>query len=282
MAETLVPTAELTRPLPHLSAWTEHFVCAEVPILAETAAVLERMRANEDDVDAHSLADAICGDPLMTFKVLAHAGTHPSERLLTQAETVTAALLLMGISPFFRTFGHQETVEAHLATRPRALDGLRAVIHRSHRAARFALAFAVHRMDADAAVIHQATLLHDLAEMLLWCHAPSLALDIADRQKAHPDLRSAHAQRAVLNVALRDLQLALMKAWNLPELFVRVGDWRHALCAPVRNVLLAIRVARHTSHGWDNPAIPDDVRDIGDLLNLQPRATLQLLQEVDG
>ena len=53
------------------------------------------------------------------------------------------------------------------------------------------------------------------------------------------------------------------------------------LCAPVRNVLLAVRLARHTAHGWDNPAVPDDLHDIGELLNLRPHATLELAREVD-
>jgi len=282
MAETAAPDATgLTQALPTLSAWTRRFLAEEIPVLSETAALLESLRANEDDVDAHLLAQAIYGDPLMTLKVLAHVGTHRSSRLLTEVETVTAALLLMGISPFFRTFGPQTTIEAHLAPQPCALAGLQAVMVRAGRAARFALAFAVHRMDDDAAVIHQAALLHDLAEMLLWCHAPRLALRIAEQQRVQPTLRSTHAQRAVLNIALPDLQLALMRAWGLPELFVRVGDWRHALCAPVRNVLLAVRLARHTAHGWDNPAVPDDLHDIGELLNLRPHATLELAREVD-
>ena len=36
----------------------------------------------------------------------------------------------------------------------------------------------------------------------------------------------------------------------------------------VRNVALAVRLARHTARGWDNAAIPDDVADIAALLNL--------------
>ena len=49
----------------------------------------------------------------------------------------------------------------------------------------------------------------------------------------------------------------------------------------MRNVLLAIQLARHTARGWDNAALPDDVRDIAALLNLSNDATLQLLHELD-
>jgi HD-like signal output (HDOD) protein len=88
------------------------------------------------------------------------------------------------------------------------------------------------------------------------------------------------AQLAILNIELADLQQALMKAWRLPELLIRISDDRHADNASVRSVTLALRLARHSAKGWDNPAIPDDVSDIADLLNLSQAATLQLLRGI--
>jgi HD-like signal output (HDOD) protein len=131
-------------------------------------------------------------------------------------------------------------------------------------------------------VIHEAALLHDFAEMLLWCHAAPLALQITQRQTLDPTLRSACVQRDVLGVELVDVQQALMRVWRLPELVVRISDDHHDQAPQVRNVLLAIRVARHSSHGWDNAAIPDDLRDIAQLLTLKPDATLRLLHELDA
>jgi len=64
-------------------------------------------------------------------------------------------------------------------------------------------------------------------------------------------------------------------------MLVRITDDRHAENSQVRNVLLAIRVARHTTHGWDNPALPDDVRDIAALLQLGLEPTRQLLRDID-
>jgi hypothetical protein len=40
-------------------------------------------------------------------------------------------------------------------------------------------------------------------------------------------------------------------------------------------------VARHSSQGWDNAALPDDVRDIAELLQLSAGATMRLLREID-
>lgn len=271
----------LQQPLRDLEQWARHFLHADIPVLAETAETLEALRTNEDAVDANLLGETIAGDPLMTLKVMAYVSTHRSERRVTDAETVTAALVLLGITPFFNAFGSQPTLEDRLAAVPEALEGLHGVLRRANRAAKFALAFAVHRMDQDAAVIHQAALLHDFAEMLLWCHAPALALEIARRQQADPTLRSSAAQRQVLQIELPDLQQALMRAWRLPDLLIRLSDDKHAHTPQVRNVLLAIRLARHSARGWDNAALPDDFADIAELLNLRHEPTVKLVRELD-
>ncbi|MFN8900260.1 MAG: histidine kinase, partial [Pseudomonadota bacterium] len=113
--------------------------------------------------------------------------------------------------------------------------------------------------------------------------APTLAREIAARQQADPRLRTAAVQREVLNVELPALQHALMLRWRMPALLVQISD----NVAPeetvqMRNVRLAIRVARHTTRGWDDPALPDDITDIGALLQLRPPHVLKLLQEIDA
>lgn len=278
--DILAALPRLQAPLPNLPAWASYFRSAPIPVLASTAAALAELAANEDAVDAHLIAEAIGADPLMTLQLLSHVGT--TSRRETDVETVIGALVLMGVGPFFRRFGELLTIEATLEDMPEALEGARAVLARAHRAARFALGFAAHRLDPDAAVIHEAALLHDFAELLLWCHAPGLALQIARRQKADPSLRSTTAQRAVLGITLAELQQVLMKAWRLPELLIQLDGERNAERTQVRNVLLAVRLARHTAQGWDNAALPDDVADIGALLLLGPAPTLKLLHEIDA
>jgi HD-like signal output (HDOD) protein len=279
---TVTPLAPRTRIPRDAGGWVSLWRNAEIPILEETAVQIEELRAREDDVDARLLAGVVSSDPLMCLKLLAHVSTHRSSSCITDTETATAALVMMGIGPFFRRFGPQPSVQDRLSGQPDALAGLLRVLTRARRAACFALGFAVHRMDHDAEVIHEAALLHDFAEMLLWCHAPAVALCIAERQASDPTLRSVTVQRELLNAELADVQQGLMRAWRLPELLVRISDDHQAHTAQVRNVLLAIRLARHTKDGWDNAAIPDDVSDIAALLNLRPEPTVKLLHELDS
>jgi len=273
----------ITRAPRDLAGWVSCFDVTQLPVLAATADEMEEWRPAEEHVDAHLLAQTLSTDPLMILKLLAHVARLRRGREGSDTETVTEALVMLGIAPFFRAFGPQQSVEQTLAGQPQALAGLQNVLRRSHRAARFAIGFAVHRMDHDATVIHEATLLHDFAELLLWLRAPALALEVARLQQANSHLRSALAQHQVLNVELADLQHALMKAWRLPALLVQISN-DHALetTSQMRNVNLAIRVARHSALGWNDPALPDDLQEIGELLQLTPAHTLRLLQDIDA
>jgi HD-like signal output (HDOD) protein len=279
-----MPTPDdfFTRPPADLAGWVARFDASRLPVLQDSADALEELRAIEDDVDAHGLAEAVGTDPLLTLKLLAHVAKLRRGREGSDPETVTAALVMLGIPPFFRAFGDLPTVETRLAPWPEALAGFRAVLRRAHRGANFAIGFAAHRLDPDAAVIHEAALLHDFAELLLWLHAPALALQIAARQAADPSLRSADVQRELLHITLADLQHALMVAWKLPELLVRITDEQRQADAQVRNVLLAMRVARHSAAGWDNPALPSDVDEVAALLHLGTEPTWRLLHDIDG
>lgn len=274
-----------------LDAWAACFEPAALPVLDATAVALEDLREIEDHVDAHLLAQTVSADPLLTIKLFAHVAalrrSRSRDRDGGEPETVLAALVLLGIPPFFAAFGPQPTVGQSLAELPEARAGFEAVLHRAARAAQFATAFAVHRMDHDAEVIREAALLHDFAELLLWLRAPALALQIAARQQADSTLRSGAVQRELLHIELAELQHRLMAHWGLPELLVHITD-DHAQPrggpdgAQLLNVRLAIRVARHSAHGWDNAALPDDVCEIAELLQMGIDPVWRLLRDIDG
>ena len=281
MTSSMPAPAEIVRPLPDLSAWIRRFREAEIPVLRETVEAIEALRENEDATDANSIGEMIGGDPLMTLKILIYASSHRGKRVETNAETIIAALVMMGIPPFFRAFAEQTAVEDRLADDEHALAGIGRVLRRAHRGARFALAFAVHRTDPNAATVHAAALLHEFAELLLWCHAPTLALAIEKIQREDVAVRSSAAQQQVLNIDLATLQEALICAWQLPRLLSETGREAQTNNGGVRTVALSARLARHTANGWDNAAVPDDITEIAELLNLSVAATLHLAKGID-
>jgi HD-like signal output (HDOD) protein len=76
----------------------------------------------------------------------------------------------------------------------------------------------------------------------------------------------------VLNIELCDLEQALLQAWRLPELLVRITNDRRAGDPQARTVLLALRIARHSGAGWDHPALAQDFRAAAELLSLSADA----------
>lgn len=266
-----------------LAGWVAQFEHVALPVLAGTVAALEELRDKEDAVDARMLAEVVANDPLMTIKLLAHVAELRRHREGSEPETVTECLVMLGIPPFFRAFAPQASAESWLEDRPEALQGFERVLRRARRGARFAMGFAVHRMDHDAPLIHEAALLHDFAELLLWLRAPTLALQIEARQSADPTLRSAAVQRELLHVEVDALEHALMLKWRLPSLLVQITD-EHALpvTAQMRTVQVAMRLARHSARGWDNAALPDDIRDAAALLTVGPDTAARLLLEIDA
>lgn len=278
----------IDRALPDLPAWLHALVDADIPVLPATALELGTLHAQEEakgNVDAHLLSREISADPLMTLKVLVHVSRYCTRLNIEPPETLTGAILMLGIEPFFKAFATPPTTDTWFAGQPQALEGLNKVVRRARRAAHFAYSFALHRQDEDAVIIHEAAMLHGFVDMMLWCHAPRLAQTLADELEQDTALRSSEAQQAILGVRIADLAPALMRAWQLPDLLIRCTDDRHARHPQVRTVMLAVRVARHTQYGWDNPhaeaALPDDVADVADLLTLSPEAAYRKIHDLD-
>lgn len=276
-------------PLSSLRAWTQALSDAEIPVLPGSVAELGQLHAIEEangSIDAHTLADSFGNDPLMTLKVLVHVSRMCTRQNIEPPETLVGAIVMQGIGPFFRAFTGTPDVLTWLRPQPEALSGLLKVITRARRASNFALRFALHRQDEDVMVVQEAALLHDFAEMLLWCHAPKLALEMARRQKADFHVRSADIQNEVLGIELVDLGQSLMQNWRLPELLRQTTDDHNAHHPKVRTVMLAVRLARHTQYGWQDPhalaALPDDIADIAQLLTLSNDAARRLIEGVDN
>lgn len=271
-------------PLPAspLDHWRHVLASRPAPVLPATRDALARWRERPDHVDANSLADLVLRDPLMTLRVLLLVTQRLGARLSRPVETVTAGLVLLGIEPFFAAFDTLETVQERLAGEPAALDGALAAVACAHRAARLAAAFAVHRLDDDAEVLHQAALLNNFPALLLWCQAPAQALAIEERLRANPQQRSAEAQRAVLGIELAALEQALLTGWQLPSVLREMAQPGLPALPGPRSVTLAVRIARHLQAGWDNPALHEDFQELGLLLQLPPYAAQALVRQVEG
>jgi len=268
----------LNQPLPDLEAWVIFFSSAEIPILRQTARRLEEARKNIDHISGRDIAAIVLQDPLLAIRVLAYIQPFRGKHLRSDITTIANAVMMLGIEPFFRNFENPVTIDAMLKDEPQALLGVLQVIRRVQRAADYAHDWAFERHDMNIEEVALAALLHDLAEILLWCFAPKLAIDIRDRHQADKALRSASAQQQVIGFPLFELQRALCVAWHLPELLNALIDDANAHLPRVQNVTLAVNLARHTTSDWSDAALPDDLSAIEKLLHIKRETLLSRLK----
>ena len=136
----------------------------------------------------------------MAVRVLAYIQSFTGKHLRSEITTIANAVMMLGIEPFFKKFEAPKTLEATLKSEPQALLGLLQVIRRVQRASHYAHSWAFERHDMNIEEVALAALLHDLAEILLWCFAPKLAIEIRNRQQADKTQRSVAVQEQVLGI----------------------------------------------------------------------------------
>ena len=267
----------IERSLKNIDDWVAFLGSNEMPILRQTVRKLEQSRQNMDTISGRDIAGIVLQDPLMAVRVLAYIQPFTGKHLRSDITTIANAVMMLGIEPFFRRFEAPNTIEAMLKNEPQALLGVLQVIRRVQRASRYAHDWAFERHDMNIEEVALAALLHDLAEILLWCFAPGLASDVRDRLQKDKTLRSQAAQQDVLGFPLVELQKALCTAWHLPELLNTLMDDSNAHLPRVQNVTLAVNLARHSTEEWSNAALPDDFSAIERLLHIDRQTLLNRL-----
>lgn len=251
-----------------LNEWVVRLSKSELPVLKHTARDLTALREDEDKLSAHAIAHAIERDPVMTVKLLRYLQSHKHRAQTSDVVQVEQALLMLGMEPFFKHVAPQPLIEDLLKTHPVALPPLLRMVHRAHRASEYAFDWAVYQHDLHFEEVRVAALLHDIAEILMWCFAPDSMLKIRDIQLNDKALRSHDVQQQVLGFTLGELQKELAVRWGLPELLITLMNGTSAHTPRVRTVTLAINLARHSANGWDDAALPDDYKALGELLHL--------------
>jgi hypothetical protein len=261
-----------------LADWLAFLGRADIPVLQFTARALARLRDDEKQFNARSIADAVTDDPLMTLKLLRYMQTHKHRNQTYELVDVKQALLMMGLDTFFREVPAMPLAETMLHAHRGALVHLLHTVRRAQRSAYYAFDWALRLHDMHAEEVQVSALLTHAAEMLMWCFNPERMLEIERMQAAAPTLRSVEAQKQVLGFSGMELQRHLTVEWRLPELLRNLTDPAHAQSTRVRTVMLAVNLARHSAHGWHDAALPDDFQAIAALLHMDANKVMALVK----
>ena len=265
------------RDIKGLKHWVAHLSQSDLPVLKQTARDLAALRTDDKKLTVSAIAGVIARDPMMSVKLLRYLQQHKRKVQITEVIQVEQALLMLGVEPFFSNIAPQPVVEEMLKAHVAALAPVLRVVHRSHRASQYAQEWAVHLRDLHYEEVRIAALLHDISEMLMWCFAPDAMLEIRAIQQQDKSLRSQHVQQQVLGFGLVELQKELALQWGLPKLLLNLMNDASNHQQRERNVTLAINLARHSANGWDDAALPDDYKDIGELLHIPAQQVMEMI-----
>ncbi len=265
-----------------LAGWVGFLSQAEIPVLKQTARDLDALRQDSNKLSARSVADVIAGDPMLTVKLLRYLQQHKRRSQTSELIQVEQVLIMLGVEAFYNKIPAQPLVQDVFQGQTEALVQLLHVVHRSHRASEYARDWAIRLNNLHFEEVRIAALLYNLAEMLMWSFTPQDMLTIRSIQQQDKSLRSRAVQEQVLGFALADLQKTLVKEWELPELLLTLMDDSNARQTRVRNVMLAVNLARHSANGWNDAALPDDYRDIGELLRISATDAMALVTPAEG
>ncbi len=265
-----------------ITAWVKFISTAQIPVLKNTARQIGALLEDEDKISARGITTVVLSDPMMVFKVLSYSQRHKGRSQLHDLVQVEQAVIMMGTSAFFRDIPPTPLIEDALKSDLPALTHLLKLIRRAHRAAKFAVDWAAYFNDLHSEEVLIAALLHDLAEMLMWCYAPDKMNKIFAMQHADKTIRSRTAQQAVLGFMLHDLQKEIVQAFQLPPLLYKLMQDEMSQDQRVRNVTLAVNLARHSANGWDDAALPDDYRDIAELLRMDVDKVMRIVGAPDA
>ena len=258
MANTFPATGDL-------HGWAQFLGETTLPILTSTQNSLSEMKLTDDTLLPSELSVAILRDPLFTVSILRHLQKHRNKLRTVDITTIEHALMMLGVEPFFRQFGQAPTISELMVGKQIAVEAILKVARRSYVASRLAQDWAAKSMDIESEEIQVASLIHDVAEMLLWIRAPGHAFMIRKIMAEDPSIRSLDAQHKVIGVSLVDVEIEICHAWGLPELLIQLlrdQSKNHRMNC----VSLAVKIARHSANGWDNPALPDDWTEAAALL----------------
>jgi HD-like signal output (HDOD) protein len=265
-------------------AWLKNLRKINIPVLKQTARELAKLKDDEDNLSARAISTVVLNDPFMMFKVLSYTNSHPGKHQVQDILEVEQAIIMLGTSNFFGHLSPDLLVDDRLKSNMSALTHLLKLIKRAHRAAYYAADWAALRKDLHSEEIWIAALLHDFAEMLMWCFAPEKMNIIFDMQKNDKSLRTKDVQQQILGFHTSDLQKELIKVYAMPPLLTQLmnDDGETEQDNRVKNVSLAVNLARHSANGWDDAALPDDYAAIADFLHVDVARVLYIIKHPDA
>ncbi len=254
-----------------LQSWIDRLNQSELPALAAVVQDLQRLTEQQNS-SVQQLADVLLRDAALTSKVLRVGNSsyyNPSQETI---KTISRAIVMIGFDNVRLISLSVSLIDGLLDRAPRRQ--LQETLARSFHAAVQARNIAGYVLAKHEEEVFIAALLHQVGEMAFWgCggeQADNLASALAEDT---PDPEKAVEKE--LGTSFRQLNLGLIKSWNIGELASLAHGSLNLRDPAVRSVSLGVRISSAAMEGWDSPTMERLVEELAELTGISREDAMQ-------
>ncbi|WP_249121643.1 HDOD domain-containing protein [Stutzerimonas stutzeri] len=254
-----------------LQAWIDRLNQSELPALAAVVQDLQRL-TEQEHASVQQLADVLLRDAALTSKVLRVGNSsyyNPSQETI---KTISRAIVMIGFDNVRLISLSVSLIDGLLDRAPR--QQLQELLARSFHAAVQARNIAGYVLTRHEEEVFIAALLHEVGELAFWgCGGEqadelgeALAASGADHDKAVED---------VLGTSFRQLNLGLIKSWNIGELASFAHGSSNLRDPAVRAVNLGVRIGAAALDGWGCAQMEGLVKELAEFSGISETDAMQ-------
>jgi HD-like signal output (HDOD) protein len=248
--------------------WISLLTRETLPVMRRTLTQV-RSLLDQSSVNHIRLSEVIARDPGFSLNIirrLTSLPTPPREEI----SRISLAIPLLGMDMVEQSARTLPCLEDRLQGPPRR--GLIEYYSQAVHAARYAQSIAEWRRAPESKDLYTAALLHNLAEMALWCAEPDTMLNL-HRRILNGDDRE-NVARETLGATFEELSVQLSRNWRLPTSIEQAQGISNSYLPAPLTVMLASAIARESSLGWNRPGTLESLELLAEFLEIPvPRST---------
>lgn len=261
-----------------LQSWIDRLNQSELPALAAVVQDLQRLTQQQDS-SVQQLADVLLRDASLTSKVLRVGNSsyyNPSQETI---KTISRAIVMIGFDNVRLISLSVSLIDGLLDHAPR--QQLQELLARSFHAAVQARNIAGYVLTKHDEEVFIATLLHEVGELAFWGCGGEQADELAAALTAGDPDHDQHVER-VIGTSFRQLNLGLIKSWNIGELGSFAYSSGNLRDPAVHAVSLGTRIGVAALNGWGCPEMGELVKELAHFSGItEEDAMQQILASAD-
>lgn len=261
-----------------LQSWIDRLNQSELPALAAVVQDLQRL-TQQERASVQQLAEVLMRDAALTSKVLRVGNSsyyNPSQETI---KTISRAIVMIGFDNVRLISLSVSLIDGLLNRAPR--QQLQELLARSFHAAVQARNIAGYVLTKHEEEVFIAALLHEVGELAFWGCGGAQADELAEALSTDNADHDQAVER-VLGTSFRQLNLGLIKSWNIGELASFAHGSANMRDPAVHSISLGVRIGAAALKGWGSSEMDSLVKELARFSGIsEADAMQQILASAD-